>query len=58
MREKVHQTVGEDNRQAQVKQQCNYNRCHQVPKSIKVAQKVLLKNEEREGRKGGKFSFK
>ena len=35
-----------------------YNQRHQMPYKIKVYQKVLLKNQRRMDRKGGKFSFK
>ena len=36
----------------------DYNQRHQMPYKIKVDQKVLLKNQRRMDRKGGKFSFK
>ena len=58
MREEIHQNAGENIQSAQNKQQRDYNRRHQVPNTIKVGQKVLLKNQKREDRKGGKFSFK
>ena len=58
MREKVHKSAGENIQSAQKRQQLNYNRRHQVPNIVKVGEKVLIKNQRREDRKGGKFSFK
>ena len=34
------------------------NRRHEIPNEIKVGQKVLLKNQRKMDKKGGKFSFK
>ena len=56
MREKVHQTVGKNIISAQDQQRRDYNRRHQEPNKIKVDQKILLNNQKREDRKGGKFS--
>ena len=58
IQEEVYQVAGENILCAQEKQQRNYNRRHTVPKTIKIDQSVLLKNQRREDRKGGKFSFK
>ena len=58
MRANIHKTAGENICSAQEKQRRDYNRRRQVPNKIKVAQKVLLKNQRRFDRKGGKFSFK
>ena len=54
IREKVHKDVGENIQSAQKKQQRDYNRRHELPNVVKVGQKVLLKNQKREDRKGGK----
>ena len=56
-RANIRQIAGENICWAQKK--CRgYNRHHQVLKKIKVGEKVLLKNQRRIDRKGGKFSFK
>ena len=34
------------------------NRRHEISNEIKVGQKVLLKNQRKMDKKGGKFSFK
>ena len=54
----MYQITGENICSAQEKQRRDYNRCHQVSNKIKVGQKVLLKNQRRMDRKGGKLSFK
>ena len=53
----MHQTTIENIRHAQAKQQRDYIRLHQVNNNIKVDQKVLLKNQKRDDRQSGKFSF-
>ena len=58
MRGKVHQTGGKNVRHTQVTQQRDYNRRHQVSNNIKAGQKVILKKQDREESKWGKFSFK
>ena len=58
MRKKLHNEASENILQAQKKQRQDYNRRHQVPNSITVGQKVLLLNQKRMDRKGGKFTFK
>ena len=58
MRANIHQTAGEDICLAQEKQHRDYNRRLQLPNRIQVSQKMVLKNERRMDRKGGKFSFK
>ena len=55
---KVHQTGGKNLRHTQVTEQRDYNRRHQVSNNIKTRQKVFLKKQKREERKGGKFLFK
>ena len=58
MRVNIHQTASKSICSAQEKQRHDYNRRHQVPSKIKAGQKVLLKNQGRMDKKGGKFSFK
>ena len=57
MRANIHQTAGENICLAQEKQSRDKND-YQVANKIKVGQKVLLKNQRRMDREGGKFSFK
>ena len=45
-RENVYQTDGENIRQTQAKQQIDYNRRHQAPKSIMVGQEILSINQK------------
>ena len=54
IRANLHQTAGENICSTQEKQHRDYSRRHQVPNKIKVGQKVLLKNQRRMDRKGGK----
>ena len=58
IREGIHQTAGENIKAAQKKQKRDYDRRHQVPNVIRVGDRVLLKNQKREDRKGGKFTHK
>ena len=58
MRASIHQTAGENICSSQEKQPRDDNRHHQEPSKIKVGQIVLLKNQRRIDRKGGKFPFK
>ena len=58
MRANIYQIAAENIYSVQERQRRDYSRRHQVPNKIKVGQKVLLKNQRRMGRKGGKFSFK
>ena len=58
MRANIHQTAGENICSTQEKQRRDYNRRHQVLNKIKMGQKVLLKDQKRMNRKGGKLSFK
>ena len=58
MRENIHNRASENIQQAQEKQWRDYNQRHQVPNSITVRQTVLLMNQRRMTRKGGKFAYK
>ena len=42
----MYQTDGENIRQKQAKQQLDYNRRHQAPKSIMMGQEILLINQK------------
>ena len=58
LREEAHQEASKNIAKAQEKQQKDYNRRHTVPTSLKTKDKVWLKNQRRQERKGGKFSYK
>lgn len=58
LREEAHQEASKNIAKAQEKQQKHYNRRHTVPTSLKIKDKVWLKNQRRQDRKGGKFSYK
>jgi hypothetical protein len=58
IREKIFTKVEQNISQAQQKQKRDYDRRHQSSNVISVGDKVLLKNNKRNDRKGGKFTFK
>ena len=58
LREESHQEASKNIAKAQEKQQKDYNRRHTVPTSLKIKDKIWLKNQRRQDRKGGKFSYK
>ena len=58
IREEVYEVTGANIVKAQAKQQRDYNRRHQLPNSLNINDKVLLKNQKRTVRKGGKFTYK
>ena len=58
LRQKAHQKANENIMKAQKKQQWDYNRRLTLPTSLKVKNKVWLKNQRRLNRKDGKFSYK
>ena len=59
LRDEKHKEASKNIKKAQEKQQKDYNRRHTVPSSIiKPKDEVLLKDQRRIDRKGGKFSFK
>ena len=58
LREEAHQEASKNIVKAQEKQQKDYNRRHTGPTSFKIKDKVWLKNQRRQDRKGGKFSYK
>ena len=57
LREEAHQEVSKNIARAQEKQQKDYNRRHAVPTSLKIKNKVWLKNQRRQDRKGGKGPY-
>ena len=59
IREEVYEVAGANIVKAQTKQPRDYNRRHhQLPNSLNINDKVLLKNQKRKDRKGGKFTYK
>ena len=58
IRKTIQQEVSQNIQSAQKKQQRDYNRRHHVPNVLKIGQKVLLKNQKREDRKDGNFTYK
>ena len=58
IRDGVHEDASKHISKAQEKQKRDYNRRHSLPCPIKVGDIVLLKNNKREDRKGGKFAYK
>ena len=58
IREEVYEVAGANIVKAQAKQQRDYNCRHQLPNSLNINDKVLLKNLKRKDRKGGKFTYK
>ena len=58
LRQEYHDQAGENITKAQKKQQRDYNLRHSQPTTLSINDKVWLKNQKREDRKGGKFSFK
>ena len=58
LRNEAHQEASKNIAKAQEKQQKDYNRRNTVPASLKIKDKVWLKNQRRQDRKGGKFSSK
>ena len=55
LRNQIHHKV---DKKAQEKQQHDYDLQHLKSNGIKVGYKVLLRNNKRNNRKGGKFTFK
>ena len=59
LRENVHQQAGQNIKKAQVKQQKDYNNRHSTPNAtLPIGSKVLLENQKRKDRKGGKFTYR
>ena len=58
LRQEHHDQAGENIAKAQKKQQRDYNLRHSQPTTLSINDKVWLKNQKREDRKGGKFTFK
>ena len=58
IREKIFTKVEQNISQAQQKEKQDYDRRHQSSNVISVGDRVLLKNNKRNDRKGGKFKFK
>ena len=57
LREEAHQEASKNIAKAQEKQQKDYTHRHTVPTSLKIKDKVWLKNQRRQDRKGGKFFY-
>ena len=57
LRRGVHATAEQNISKAQEKQRRDYNRRHTLPTTIKCEEKVWLKKQKRQDRKGGKFSY-
>ena len=58
IRDAAHNKASQNIKNAQKKQQKNYNKRHNTPPStLPIGSKVLLQNLKRQDRKGGKFTF-
>ena len=59
IREVTHDKASQNIKKAQEKQQKDYNKRYSTPPStLPIGSKVLLQNLKRQGRKGGKFTYK
>ena len=59
IREATHHQASLNIKKAQVKQQKDYNNWYRTPEAaLPVGSKVLLENQKRKDRKGGKFTYK
>ena len=59
IREATHHQASLNIEKAQAKQQKDYNNWHRTPEAaLPVGSKVLLENQKRKDRKGGKFTYK
>ena len=58
LRNQIHHKVEDNIKKTQEKQQLDYDLRHLKSNDIKVGDKVLLRNNMRNDRKGGKFTFK
>ena len=54
----IHRNAEENIKKAQEKQKYDYDLRHLISNDIQVGDRVLLRNNKRSDRKGGKFSFK
>ena len=59
IRDVAHHAADKNIKKAQKKQQSDYNKRHDTPTTIlKIGSKILLQNQKRQDRKGGKFTYK
>ena len=58
LRTEIHEKAGENIKIAQRRQKIQYDRRHTSPTELKAGMQVLLQNNKRKDRKGGKFSYK
>ena len=58
LRDSTQKDASENIKKAQQRQKKDYDRRHTLPAAVQVKSMVLLKNQKREDRKGGKFSYK
>ena len=58
-REATNEKASQNIKKAQAKHQKDYNNCHStISATLPIGSKVLLQNQRRQERKGGKFSYK
>ena len=58
MRKKIHEDASVNIKKAQERQKRDYDQRHKSNRTIKIDDKVLVLNDKRQDRKGGKFSYR